>query len=430
MNKSKKVNWEKVIVIATMLIILIPLTIIVSFISIPYVLNNFTKDIAPIDDSDLRLEIIEVPESDNAYFDFLKIKDSIYYPNERREEIEAMATNQGWNNELAKELISKNEQAFEYLKSGLRKNKYQNPLIVDPSKFSMDMRIDSRIDLHYLARIGVIKSQYLLNEGKSEESIMALFEICDAAQKIQDARSDFLEYLVAADMKSVSLTKAREIILLSSFDNAQLSQYIKWLDNYHSDYNELDLFVKAEYITYVNMIDSMDLEQFDVSVQTIDNTLGYYFHPNKTKLLLAEEARIQIDNLRLACDDDNEVAINGCVSLPDHPLLGMLVVYTQENYIGKAISCLASSFKYSRSLLFNANSRLDAIILLAAIKEYYNDNKKYPNSIDEMAIYLSLSSKFNKENLRYLANSQTIKYQECNDRNGKTIKEELTIEIK
>ncbi len=149
MDKSKKVNWEKVIVIAIMLIILIPLTIIVSFISIPYVLNNFTKDIAPIDDSDLRLEIIEVPESDNAYFDFLKIKDSIYYPNERREEIEAMATNQGWNNELAKELISKNEQAFEYLKSGLRKNKYQNPLIVDPSKFSMDMRIDSRIDLHY-----------------------------------------------------------------------------------------------------------------------------------------------------------------------------------------------------------------------------------------------------------------------------------------
>jgi hypothetical protein len=124
------------------------------------------------------------------------------------------------------------------------------------------------------------------------------------------------------------------------------------------------------------------------------------------------------------------VVINRCAPEPDNFLWAILSIYVQENYIGKYISCSTSGSIYSKSFQFNANSKLDAVILLTAIKEYYNDNKKYPNSIDEMDIYLSSSPSFNKENLRYLADNQTIKYKECNDGNGKTIKKELVIEIK
>lgn len=64
--KSKKIR----IILVLLGIIIILITI---FLYIPIILNLFTSDIAPINDSDLKLKKTYVSNEDNAYFDLKKL---------------------------------------------------------------------------------------------------------------------------------------------------------------------------------------------------------------------------------------------------------------------------------------------------------------------------------------------------------------------
>ncbi len=70
--------------------------IVIAIILLPFILGLFTKDIDPIDDSDLSLQIISISDKDNAYFDLIKIEDVLYEPKEKAKEIQDMINGKMW----------------------------------------------------------------------------------------------------------------------------------------------------------------------------------------------------------------------------------------------------------------------------------------------------------------------------------------------
>lgn len=431
MEELKKRNWLKAIITVSIAFLGAIIVSAIIYINLPSVFNIFTRDISPIDDSDLQLEKFDVPEKDNAYFDLLKIKDDIYFPNEKKEAIESMVAYQSWDNELAEELINKNELALKDFEDGLSKSRYEDPIGMDPSKFSMSMNIEAMGALQDMAKLERIRAQYLVRNGKKEEAVLSLLKISDMAQKIQDSRSSFVHYVVGLAMRKIALDGIQEIISTEKFNNKDLGQYIRKLDNYYLRTDGLDKYIKGEYITYVNMINYMPFDNLDLAIPESEKRVGYYFRPNKTKLLLAEDARMQISNLNLACEEENKkVVIDRCGFMHDSILETAILGRLEENIAGKAISCMTSNIGYSPSLVNNNNSRVRAVTLLIAVKEYYNDNEKYPDTIDTLSSYLSASLNFSKENLTYLKDQEIIKYITCNNKNDMMAKEESIIEIK
>ena len=108
--QPKKRWWKKIILI---IISLIVISIIV-ILYLPRFLNLFAKDIAPINDSDLQLQKVSVPDKDNAYFDLTKLGNVIYEPKDKSQTIIDMVAGKTWDNQVAEDIVSRNTQAFEY----------------------------------------------------------------------------------------------------------------------------------------------------------------------------------------------------------------------------------------------------------------------------------------------------------------------------
>ena len=416
-------KWKKVLLTT---IIGLVAAVVVIFFSFPYILNLFAKDIPPIDDSDLQLQKVYVPENENAYYDLIKLKDVVYEPSDRFQTISDMIKGKIWDEALARELISKNAKTFEYFSQAAQKPRFQDPALADPAKITPSVEIPNLASWRSATRLTVLKAFDLQRQGKTSEALDELEKVLEISKKINNSQANTLELLTALDIESQILESIQKVISSSRLDNTQLKQRIQKLGEYGENRTSfISALLKSEYKDSSFYMDSFtklrngenvkySLPEFsEEELEKLKNKLSdpvgkYYFQPNKTKRLVAEFAREQIKNAESICYNQNSKSEMIKNRFPNN----QVSAFFRENLIGET---LASLLMLQLQVAFNKKCLNDTIFsatqTLIAIKAYKNDTGNYPASLNDLVPnYLTSLPKdpFDGKPLKYSASKKII----------------------
>ena len=391
------------------------ITLIVLVLLLPSILNLFTKDIDPIDDSDLSLQMISIPDENNAYFDLIKIKDVIYEPEGKTKEILDMIDNKMWDEELAEEIISNNQEAFEYFSKAAHKPKFQNPILANPESINPNVILPSINYWRTMAHFSSIRASYLSKQGKDREAMQEALNSVYIGQKIQDSQVSALDYLIAISMKETGLEAVQNVIASSNLSTNELKKYAQDMNQFYKNEDGLVIVFKGEYYmqsliinAFVNgdteILGSYTEEQGRNMPQKLKN--NYYFKPNKTKAIFAEYARKNIENANEFCNSIQNVDVQMLTSS------SFLKLYFTENAIGKMLHDITPTKLSSLNIKkCEEDSLIAATQASIAIKAYKSDYGQYPISLDELVPdYLSSVplDYFDGSSLRYSNENKTL----------------------
>src|SRR5680860_75070 len=118
------------------------LSIAVIFVFIiPGLLSLFAgKDIAPVDDSIMELQVINIPESENAFYDLNKLYDTDKmselvnlkdFPYEK-DIVSGYLESDIWDQDAISDMLVVNEEALGYFTDAAAKGRFQSPYTNDP----------------------------------------------------------------------------------------------------------------------------------------------------------------------------------------------------------------------------------------------------------------------------------------------------------
>lgn len=416
--QGKKRRWKKIILIIISFVILL----VIAFLSLPRLLNLFAKDIAPIDDSDLSLKVVTVSDSDNAYFDLIKLDSAVYEPEGKAQAILDMIAGKIWDDKLAEEIISRNTQAFVYFAEAARKAKFQDPASADPVNITPNTVLPAMNNWRKMARLSAIRAIYLAKQGKDKEAMDEALNSVRIGQKIQESQAHLVAYLVAIAMKGVGLETIQKILITSKLSNVELKQYAHDLNQYYENENGLINSFKGEYRIQSWTIDAMASGNTEILEQVAGEVLGekvgrnleiakkvknnYYFQPNKTKLLFAENARVNIKNVYGPCGEIKATEVQKLTPA------NFAKLYIEENAIGKILhDVIATSLNGMSIRKCEEDLLVAATQALIGIKAYKNDTKNYPAMLSELAPnYLSSvpQDSFDGKLLKYFAEEKIV----------------------
>lgn len=414
---SKKKKWIKSIVITIVSLVVLNY----AFFYLPHVLNLFTKDIPPVEYSDLKLEKVVVNDNDNAYFDLQKIENVLYYPDEASTTISNMATGKEWDNKLAEDLISRNSQTFEYLNQALNKPTLQYPQYTDPETFSVNT-LSVPLNLYRkIARLESIKILSLLRQNKNEESINEAFLLLSFGQKIENAQGDILNYLIGILIKNLGIEDIQKIISTSTFTSEKLIQYSDNLNNYKNDKENFTVALKMENYYLINNLTNLNKDinsgmkntEIPFSSRRTQANAFYYFKLEKTKKMVIENTRNKIaflDEPLSKVLPENNQSTSSIGKEKKFSILSFVKLYFMENSIGILLVNITSEH-YSATRRKSVELPINATQLILSLKAFKNDNGILPNTLNDLVPnYISAIpiDPYDKNPLRYSKEKKII----------------------
>lgn len=353
------------------------------------------RDEPPIDDSDLWLSKIEIPEQENAFYSLIQAAEKISLPQGKFELFTKMAEGEEWDSAFAKELIKNNEDVFGYFEKALNLPYFQIPEWQDPKVIEHEMNIPNISDFRDIAKLNSIKANYLLGQGKEKEALDLILKTIKMGQAIEDSpRPILVGYLVGMSIKEIGLQRLRTIIPKLTLSSEMLKNYMAELDQFKANEDGLIRAMKMEYISFTNTKSKIDaafvgkvpkqeLEKVGIEEASLgikaSAQLNYLYKPNQTQKIFTEYYRNFIDN---ASKDCGKMKSLGAKPLAPYSKIKMLFT---ENVVGKILrDVVAKAF----SGLLDKKCLEDFSVIgtqtLLALKAYQIETNKMPNSLAEL----------------------------------------------
>lgn len=427
---------KKPFLIILILVIVLAIIAGVIFFIIPILNKNSAnaQDIPPFDDSDLRVKNIEVLQEQNAFYELNKIKDAkIKFPDgytddpddkdkNGRQLIRDIYDEKTQNQELSKEIVSKNQDILMSFNEMDKKTAFKELLIPDFNKVDFNSKYSAvnPANIFTITQIKVISIILLSGQGKTEESLSEAMRIISIGQKMKEGQIPFVGKMVGVGIQGIGLETARKVIANSSPTNEVMNNYLHNLNGLKDFSDALKSSAKIEiYLSKANTIDLINKEGVNALEENIfgdDPKIieGFknpkYFQPNKTKLIFAEDAREQINNINLPCGASAGKKIEAELRAEEirNEIKSGKIFFFSENAIGKL------TYGYTALVLNLAKRKCEAEFPVAAtkvflaLKMYKNDKGDLPVALDELAPqYLQVipqdpfdgkSMKYSKEN--------------------------------
>jgi len=442
-RKPAKIEKLKYVLPGILGITIIGLIIFVLF------LNVFLgRDDPPLDDSDLRISKIEIPEEENAFYDLApykntrlneelkeiivedywpegkeKIKEEkeIYWPSEKLELIEGILEREAWDESFVEELLERNKEVFDDFEKALKRPHYQDPIYRDPAEINVLTPITSLGVFRDIARLNIIKSYYLLDQGKEKEALDQVIKVIKFGELLNNSpRPDHLILMSGFSIKEEGLQALREIIPSLNLSSEVLESYIDELEQFKRNKEMMIRLVKMDYmisintksdfidVQYVDSSKKSDVSGFEITSSWDENLLSqlsYIYKPNRTQEMFAEHYRFYIDKIkRDDCSEKSSPNIE--FSFPNSKIQ---MLFT-ENIIGKEL-CGIMLATFSTNLRCFDDFSIMGTQNLMAMKAYKTDNGKLPPSLENLVPeYLSKipTDPFSGDPMKYSAEKKII----------------------
>lgn len=363
----------------------------------PKIANVLTSDIAPPDDSDLQLSKVQIANSENSYFDLVKLEGNIVEKIGGKNLIDDIVTNKIWDQAYVDELLKQNEKVLAYFDQAATKQNFQDPEVADPKNISPNMKIMSMYSAREIAKISSIKAANLTKRGKIQEALDESIKVVKIGYEIQNSQGMLIHYLVGIAIEKSGFDRIQQIIQSTNLSPEVLILYSKKINSFKNHTEGLKNAFKAEYtnITYTTdnflSLSPEDMESMGITQTQLDSIKQggyYYFRPNMTKALYADLARAWIKDTDCSSNTSEvELLINryGLKLENPIPIVPVIKLFFTENAIGKILfQIVGTSFSSVTVKACNENLNSSATQTLMALKAYKFQTGSYPPTLEAL----------------------------------------------
>jgi hypothetical protein len=407
--------------------LLLPISILVILVilyfSLPTILHYVAgKDSPAPNDQDLQLKKISIPDSQNAYFDLIKLSDK---QDGTKAEIKMtspqgfssidIVNGKGWNQTLVEQAIEQNGAALDIFSAAAEKPKYQEPLNADPALITLDRELIAMNGWREAARLSVIKSELLSRQGKGLEAMDEALKSVKVGYLMEESQATLINYLVGMAIKNSGLKMVQQNLRFRQYTNDELNNYAQILEQYKGTNEGIKNAFKGEYKTQTLAIDAITQhpDQYwndDSGLETekkklVKKTYNHWlFKPNQTKNIFADYTKGQI----IKADQGFCIGTENVDLLAPQPtnIFNAISLPLTENIVGKTLHDVIA---VSLDSVFTKKCSQDALFSIVqlniALKKYANTNAGlFPNTLNELVpVYISSipNDPFDSKPLKY-----------------------------
>jgi hypothetical protein len=376
-----------------------------------------SRDIPPVNDSYLRLSKIEIPKSENAFYEFMRAHDESRLPADTKV-LSDLLKNRDYK--AIGVILKQNERVFPIIEKALKLPVFQSPQLQDPSKVNFNTKFSEYTKLRKLAHLCIVKADYLFEKGKEKEAFDWILKGMKIGQMIEESpRPLLVTYLVGVACKEIGLKEIRKLVSKTNLPPEELKFYAEAILDFEPSDEAFIQGVKMEYALAENFLRKIEEaskarsiyekikkeEGWDKSFDFLVRHLGEpYYLPNETRLIYVEKLRRLISYAKKLYKDADVSSLE----LP--PPRGFILF--RRNLAGKAwIAILMPIYPNTLYRHFTLKFSNRATAILLALKAYKREKGHLPESLSELVPkYLSKIpiDPFDGQPLRYLREGKVI----------------------
>lgn len=351
------------------------------------------KDEPPVDDKDLWLSNLDIPEQENLFYCLVEASDKINLA-----EGESISDYYEGNIESATSFLENNKEFFNYFDKCLIFNVFQDPAYNNIEDFWIGSMFVSRPEITWSIKLVLTKARYLFEQGKEEQAFNEVFKIIKINHIIEDSQGPLIQYLTGLHNKERALIQLREMLPDTKLSSALLMSYAESLDEFKDSREGLTKGMKSECMLMINtklkFLDGIgtkeELEYIGANdaISRIKRSMGYFYKPNKTKRIMTDIFRLRIANTRIDYYKDfrfeDPVIDYDAIKIPRSKMANIKILFT-ENALGRIfLNVSLVDFPHSYKKRFLEEFSVVGTQTLLAIKSYWQDNYIMPSSLEEL----------------------------------------------
>jgi hypothetical protein len=358
---------------------------VVAFIGLKIYFFANSGDEELLDNSHLVFETINIPDEKNGWFELKKAGEKMHYPEDKSELITEMVNGEAWDQKLVDELVEKNQEALEYFNKSA-----EYDFIVNPSRnnlstenLNFDTVFESIPFYRNINKLNLILAKNEIKRNNLDRGISRFISSISVSYKIADKNILFIEYLltlsvnthnhsaISNTLNEISLRKDESIILQRELEKNKENLAYVFKGEFWNTANSFQSMYKSE--------DLSETEK-EFIAKNLSNKSNFYLKPNKHLNALNKIATRNVENSYRSCN--NLIPFETVDSIRyENPLS----LFFTENAISKILIRLTS---VNLDSIHKKRCAEDFDILALQVKlaanAFRNDNKRYPNDVEEI----------------------------------------------
>ncbi len=428
-QKPKMKRWKKVLLWFFGILIFLALAVY----SLPWILTLiFPGDAKLLDDSQVRLQKISVPDSENGFFDLFKISnctsndltdcnslialpdgfDDLAYTNYIKPVV--------WDQKLVDEALEKNQQTLLLVDQAASKQYLQIPDYADPTNLHISYKLYPLNAWRTAARLQAIKSLSLSYQGKPDEALQEAVKLNKLGHNMLAGNNNLIGSLVGIAIRRLGSETILQILPYGSSSKETLVQVNSVLGNSSNNLEGYKNMLRFEYTHISNSLDeTFSLPREENLKQSINPDdpspsysyfmkYGYYYKKNQTKNLYLNLHKQEVEAIGVRCELKD---LDEQLELFQHNIVSWKLPFT-ENAVGKIIFSV-TGLPLGAAITKGCEADLlsNIVQIQFAIKQYQMDNGSLPTSLDALVPnYLESVSQdpFDHQPIRYNAEKKIL----------------------
>lgn len=426
-EKSKVWKWVKRTVLFLVTLVILFVIVVRLTPSILSVLDPYDDPL--IDDSDVRLTKISVPEAENGFFDFNSIGDKdIFRPSENEYKSKLSFSLDytnfinpvTWDQNLVDQVLGKNQQALEILGSATAKKYFQIPEYQDPSNIYPNKKIYPMNHWRELSRLQAVKSISLARAGKIDEALGEAVKLNEIGHKIMSGHNSLVGGLVGIAIHRLGSQTILEILTYGSPTKKVSTEIILRLNRAGENKEGYKNAFKFDHTLTINSIhNTLDKElgyALNSMVESGEASTAapkllkykYYYKPNQTANLYTNLNRLHVTTAGELCDlpGADELILEN-----KQKITGWKMLF-RENLIGRLMFGVTGLSLKTAVVKGCENDLISNITIIElALLQYKEDKGDLPSNLNQLIpSYLSSIplDPFDHQPIRYSASKKTL----------------------
>ena len=391
------------------LVIIVSVIFVIVFIlvTIPAVLGLINKDLPAVNDADLVLSKLNIPNEQNGFFQVVEVASTTFAMMDPTDagKVRDIVDGRIWDSDAAARVLANNQNALNALVEGAQKPYFQAPNTMDPETYGYTAILTYLNTTRLAGQYYALDALYLAHSGREQEAFDTALAGVAVGSKLVSSQGSLIHHFVGLSVEQMDLNAIRLIIASSSTSTVILKQIAERLKGYVDDGSGLQKTLRFDYHGMKNTINQLAHGDADAAdefgglvkaTQEIDRT-SFFFHPNQTIQDAADYKRKIIEIARLGCGPSQEKGEK--IAEQDRYLVAYkqsatnpLSLYLKPNAIGRLLnSIIFVSLSSAVEKHCKYNVLVAATRLTAGLKAYSIEHKgQLPGSLDELVpTYLS-----------------------------------------
>ena len=288
---------------------------------------------ATVNDKELQFPRASIPEDANAFDVLHKATSHVWWPKEKRDQLDDLLSNTNWDDVLASTALASNRETLACWDAAAKLPDFQVP------ESNFDDLVPYLAEWKRLAQVAEVRENVLLHNGQDKEAFDLIMQHVQLGQQMQNAHGPLIDYLVGTAVLSMGLGQMQHWVGMTHLTPSQLNGYIHQLGlNPDKKGTAFANAIKAEYQWQIGMLDAMRQGKI-----TNPDSNNYYPRPrwwlplynfSQTKALFAEGDLMLV---KAASHHFNEV------NLPelDSSRPNIVSIYLSGNAVGQILYYMA-----------------------------------------------------------------------------------------